>query len=212
MEAVTKFGGQPVWIGQPQWPVSRELGKPMQFICQIWIDPALFGACPAQMAYVFITDDSDSQGLCETWDPNGGENAVILQPGHTTAATQPLTEGPSLYRMVSKLFKKKRVEKPCEYAVKLKDDVDPDFIPEDELMEMEEGTWEAYYSKIQDNKIGGTPCFVQNAEFPFLEESKLLLQINPATTPFWINFGDCGIGHVFMNKDGTEAKFGWQCH
>lgn len=35
MEPVTKFGGQPVWIGEPQWPVSRQYGTPMQFICQI---------------------------------------------------------------------------------------------------------------------------------------------------------------------------------
>ena len=101
-EPVTKFGGQPVWIDEPQWPISKELGKPMQFICQIKIDPALFGECPAQMAYLFMTDDSDAVGMYDTWDPDGGENAVILQPGHTAAATQPLTEGPSLYRMVSK--------------------------------------------------------------------------------------------------------------
>lgn len=29
MEAVTNFGGQPVWIAEPQWPISREIGKPM---------------------------------------------------------------------------------------------------------------------------------------------------------------------------------------
>ena len=30
-EAVTKFGGEPVWIGEPQWPLSRTTGNPMQF-------------------------------------------------------------------------------------------------------------------------------------------------------------------------------------
>ena len=77
-EAVTKFGGQPVWVDKPQWPVSKRLKKPMQFICQIKIDPALFGECPAQMAYLFMTDDSDDPGMYDTWDPDGGENAVIV--------------------------------------------------------------------------------------------------------------------------------------
>jgi hypothetical protein len=30
---VTKFGGQPVWLDEPSWPVSRVYGDPMQFIC-----------------------------------------------------------------------------------------------------------------------------------------------------------------------------------
>ena len=30
---VTKFGGQPVWLEEPQWPISRSYGEPMQFIC-----------------------------------------------------------------------------------------------------------------------------------------------------------------------------------
>src|SRR5437016_242826 len=33
-EPVTKFGGQPVWLGEPAWPISRNYG-PMQFVCQV---------------------------------------------------------------------------------------------------------------------------------------------------------------------------------
>lgn len=44
-ETVTKFGGQPVWIDRPQWPISKELGKQMQFICQIALDTSLFPGC-----------------------------------------------------------------------------------------------------------------------------------------------------------------------
>ncbi len=48
--AVTKFGGQPFWINDPQWPLSAATGKPMRFICQIALDSNLFGAIGPKMA------------------------------------------------------------------------------------------------------------------------------------------------------------------
>ena len=74
----TKFGGDPVWIDGPQWPLSRRYGCPMQFIGQVAIDPRVFPNAVARMAYIFMTD-LDGGDL--TWDPDAGENAVILQPG-----------------------------------------------------------------------------------------------------------------------------------
>jgi len=47
---VTKFGGQPVWIDRPQWPLSREKSWPMRFIGQIALKPELFGRMRAKMA------------------------------------------------------------------------------------------------------------------------------------------------------------------
>ena len=29
-ELVTKFGGQPVWLEKPAWPLSKETGNPMR--------------------------------------------------------------------------------------------------------------------------------------------------------------------------------------
>ena len=40
---VTKFGGQPVWLEAPQWPVSRTTGEPMRFIGQVALGPDIFG-------------------------------------------------------------------------------------------------------------------------------------------------------------------------
>src|SRR4051812_27277543 len=95
---VTKFGGQPVWLDAPQWPISRATGQPMTFICQIVLTPDLFGMVFARMAYVFMTDVDD---IVETWDPDEGENAIILQPGPPSVPTQPLLTGPSIYRMAA---------------------------------------------------------------------------------------------------------------
>lgn len=97
---VTKFGGQPVWLGEPQWPLSRATGHPMRFICQIALDPDLFGAIPGRMAYVFMTDEE--RHVKGTWEPEGGENAVIIQPGTPAVPTAPLATGPrsSAARMI----------------------------------------------------------------------------------------------------------------
>jgi hypothetical protein len=54
-DPVTKFGGQPVWVDEPSWPVSRSYGTPMQFICQIALPTDLFGGIEPRMAYLFIS-------------------------------------------------------------------------------------------------------------------------------------------------------------
>jgi uncharacterized protein YwqG len=74
----TKFGGQPDWIEEHQWPTSRELGIPMRFIGQINIGD-IFPEHSGKFAYIFMTED-DEEYVDETWEPDGGENAVIIQP------------------------------------------------------------------------------------------------------------------------------------
>ena len=54
---ITKFGGQPVWINQAQWPISKKTGKPMMFIGQIKLEPWLFGRIEGRMAYIFMAED-----------------------------------------------------------------------------------------------------------------------------------------------------------
>lgn len=70
-EPVTKVGGQPVWLEEPQWPLSRATGEPMQFLGQFTLDGG-------RLAYLFVRGE-DFSG--ETAYAEGGENAVIIQPG-----------------------------------------------------------------------------------------------------------------------------------
>ncbi|GAA4254972.1 DUF1963 domain-containing protein [Dactylosporangium darangshiense] len=96
--AVTKFGGQPHWIGEPQWPVSAGWGTPMRFVAQI--DLRLVGG--EGLAYVFVTHGEHGRDV-EDFDPDviypdGGENAVIVQPGGDYGGeVRDLREGPTLY-------------------------------------------------------------------------------------------------------------------
>lgn len=212
--AVTKFGGQPCWLSSPQWPISKLTGQPMRFICQIALNEfVIFSSPEIKMAYVFITDDEKS-GHAVTWEPDGNENAVIIQPGSTTTITQPLQTGPTLERWVEpkqltffqKLIygfpKLKRVMRECEFSVRFNPQEDP---------EKPEGFAEETSENGFGNKIGGTPQFIQNPEYPSEKPWKLLLQLDSCKVPFEINFGDGGVGYVFISEDHSTGKLLWQC-
>jgi hypothetical protein len=219
-ELVTKFGGQPTWYSEPQWPLSRRTDQPMRFICQIALDQQIFGAIPGRMAYIFMTDtgldddereDEDYTDVGETWSPDGGENAVIIQPGLCDLPTRPLTTGPTLYKIVPSGQRRvhQEVAEPCEFAVELLPGFDPDVLIEDENAS-DEG-WQEFTRFWDENKIGGTPAFLQGPEFPAGGNWRLLLQLNSNQELFELNFGDAGIGYAFLSTDGTRGKFLWQC-
>ncbi|MDX3224346.1 hypothetical protein [Streptomyces sp. ME19-01-6] len=88
-EPVIKVGGQPVWLEEPQWPLSSTTGEPMQFLGQFTLDGG-------RLAYLFMGDE---EGVGGTYVPEGGENAVVIQPGgripgFVTVRAQ--AEGPSV--------------------------------------------------------------------------------------------------------------------
>lgn len=198
-EPVTKFGGQPVWLTGPEWPLSGETGEPMRFICQIAIDPEIFGGAAGRVAYLFMTDGEEF--VDGTYEPDGGENAVIIQPDGNNVATEPLVTGPSLYSMEENEGADLLHPVPCEFSVALEPGSDPERGFEDD----EGGT---AYAEV---KIGGTPIFLQGEEYPAGGGWLLLLQLDSATAPFHVNFGDAGVGYAFISEDGRSGKFLWQC-
>jgi hypothetical protein len=251
-EQVTKFGGQPVWLDKPRWPLSRTLGIPMRFICQIALDPRIFGELPGRMAYLFMTDDENLGA--ETSEANGGENAVIIQPGGVCRVqTIERSTGPTLERTETKYIERaiqpdpgfascpqtqpgeevfdctvmgsNRVldlvyhSHPCEYAVVLESGVDPQ-IPYRSGSDGGE-VLKQYYSDpkvvedillaLAENKIGGTPEFIQAVEYPDEERTwKLLLQFNGEIDgQTLVNFGT-GNGYAFISSDGREGGLIWQ--
>jgi len=181
----------------------------MRFIGQIAVDATQFVPVSARMAYLFMTDEDEY--VDGTWEPNGGENAVILQPGPVTIKTTPVEKGPSLYRMVQKKPQENLVPEPCEFSVTLKPGEDPDFIEQAERSTWNEQQREIYASALEGNKIGGSPLFIQNTEFPGPGRWRLLVQLDSANVPFHVNFGDTGVGYLFLSEDGQAARFLWQC-
>jgi uncharacterized protein YwqG len=210
-DAVTKFGGRPAWIGEPQWPVSRETGNPMRFICQLNLTTELFPNTTAQMAYLFMTDEENGEFVDGTYEPDGGENAVILQPGAVAVPTKTLTEGPTLYRRIQKPGQDRLEPERCEFAVRLVVEEDGPFLSESERSKLPGSEAQAAYGTLNENKIGGTPVFMQGDAFPFDGTCRLLLQLDSCSVPFYVNFGDAGVGYAFLNHAGDQAKFLWQC-
>lgn len=94
LEPVSKLGGQPVWLGEPQWPLSGELSAPMRFLGQIALPGDVLS-----MAYLFMTDDEED--VDDTWDAEAGENALLIQPGGRVPSfleTVAAATGPTLDR------------------------------------------------------------------------------------------------------------------
>jgi uncharacterized protein YwqG len=95
--------------------------------------------------------------------------------------------------MVTKPGSDRLVPEPCEFAVTLDYGENPD----------EQDGYE--------NKVGGTPDFLQGEEYPQGGPWRLLLQLDSSSVPFHVNFGDAGVGYAFISQDGTVGKFLWQC-
>lgn len=207
----TKFGGQPDWLAQPQWPLSRSTGNPMRFICQIRLDKALFPNAQGEMAYVFMTDEDDY--VDGTWEPEGGENCVVVQPSAAPllVKTTDQATGPSLYEMCEVAGNDRLVPEACECAVSLALAEEPDFTPEAARGDWSDAAFEEYAEALDGNKIGGTPIFLQDDEFPEGDGWRLLLQLDSTCVPFYVNFGDAGIAYAFLNADGSAGRMLWQC-
>ncbi|GGD46852.1 hypothetical protein [Paenibacillus nasutitermitis] len=222
----TKFGGQPVWITEPQWPLSSGWdNRPMMFVGQIELDKELFddpsnsgsasdsagseasktaesGADQEQrIAYIFVTHSvSGEEGFFDPdiIDPDGGENAVIIQPGgKLLVKTVPLENGPTLWDDNGQAY---------EGRLQLKQEQDPDFIDSESYLQLSEDEQRAYSDVVDGDKIGGVPYFFQGDGWPDDSRWHLLLQLHANFKPFSLNIGSAPTLFVFVSEDLTTGK------
>jgi hypothetical protein len=57
---------------------------------------------------------------------------------------------------------------------------------------------------------GIAPHWLQGEETPG-DGWRLLVQLDSGVLPFYVNFGDAGVGYAFLSPDGKEGRFLWQC-
>lgn len=183
----------------------------MRFICQVAIDEKLFPGSYGRMAYIFITDEDEY--VDGTWEPNGGENAVVIQPSllDVGTPTSPQMTGPTLYDMVEIPGKDRLVPIEREYAATMTTAEEPQFQTVDIRSSWSGEENGRYAEALEGNKVGGAPIFLQGDEFPDEGEWTLLLQLDSVNVPFSVNFGDAGIAYAFIDKEGQTGKFLWQC-
>lgn len=207
-EPVTKFGGLPVWVGEPAWPTSAATGAPMLFIGQVVLNSPLFPVDEPRIAYLFISADNDS-----SWDPNSGENAVIIQKMEdkegrtrpTIGATGPRLEETYWERGVAK-------SRPLELSAEVV--VEPmRRVLESEIAQWDEQRRIEYFAE-RGQAIGGEPHWIQADECP--EGWRLLLQMSDypwvdgeALETNW-NFGT-GSCYVLVSPDFSKGILLWQC-
>ncbi len=202
-EPVERFGGQPHWIHDPEWPWSEAWNRPMQFICQLPLY-RLDHAFQGRVAYLFATHASHDERE-EFFDPDvifpdAGENAVIIQPhGTPTVVTTPDATGPSLYGPNG--F-------PCSFLPTLQAAEDPEFENHESYLALSESERSEYFAMVQGNKIGGVPGFFQGDDWPQPGEWHLLLQLETSQhlTPFILNLGASPVLFAFVSVDGTSGR------
>lgn len=207
---VSKFGGQPNWVSEPEWPIDSEKEEKMQFIGQIELIDELFGETTGQMAYIFFDGDEEGQG---TWDPNGGLNAIIVQPGNNDAKTVAEATGP--VAPVNEYYDGIDWDKSGLHEFKLNFEFseEPDYLDDDAiglLIDENEKKYDEYAEKMEVSKIGGNPFFIQGEVIPIQGNWEFLCQLFEHDLPVWVNFGT-GIAYAFINEEGTNGKILWQC-
>ena len=162
----------------------------------------MFPNSVGEMAYIFMTgEDPEEIVSADTWLAEGGENAVIIQPGKIPSFINvtPSETGPSLNQ---------------EFAVNLTAVAEPfrSVSEFEDFMELRsEEEHDKNYNFFCKTKIGGTPVYIQDEEYPQGKGWLPLLQINSNDVPFDINLGDCGTAYIYINTEGTEGRMLWQC-
>ncbi|MEV4627294.1 hypothetical protein AB0J90_13480 [Micromonospora sp. NPDC049523] len=200
-QPITKFGGQPTWLGRPQWPLSASRGTPMRFVCQIVLQPELFGDGPVRLAYVFVTHGEHGRDA-EEFDPDvvlpdGGENAVVVQPGAFTGPTASSTSGPTLYHEDGS---------PAEYTVDLVRGEDPEPMVSEAYLGLPADERDRYFRTVDHDKIGGTALPLDQHDLPAPGSWRLLLRLATNWTPFHLNLGAAPVVLAFLSTDAREGR------
>ncbi|MFJ4469131.1 hypothetical protein ACIP2X_16785 [Streptomyces sp. NPDC089424] len=205
-EPVTKVGGQPVWLAEPQWPLSRSTGEPMEFLGQFALDDG-------RLAYLFMTDDEDDF-IDGTYEPEAGENALVIQPeGRIPGFVR--IDG----RAVGPSAGTDHLPHPspddaggCAGASD-EGDEGAEIAEITEIAEIAEDDVKGDDDSRPLQFLGGPgiePHWLQGEELPG-EGWRLVVQLDSCDLPFDVNFGDAGVGYAFLSPDGREGRFLWQC-
>ncbi|RTL44186.1 MAG: hypothetical protein EKK53_07875 [Burkholderiales bacterium] len=203
---VTKFGGHPVWLQAACVPTSRRTGEPMTFIGQVVVPPELAPDERLCIAYLFMTGAGFDERAMETWSPSDGETAVVLQSGAATDA-RPATYPSLLTHWVDTDGPRREVA--CEYLVVASEANEHPYRTAESLDDLPDADRARIIESWRGNKIGGSPYWIQDEEFPF-PGARLLLQLEDGTFPFNLNLGT-GVGYVFLSEDSRSAALLWQC-
>lgn len=208
---VAKLGGQPVWLDAPCWPLSRTFGTPMTFVGQFPVPGE-----EKRMAYLFV---ADGDGTGSSFEPDGGDNALLVQPGGRIPEFLTVADarsGPALWRRGASWDERVPVELHVQTS-----ELDP---AEERVLEEEIACWEAErageFIDLPETDVfpprsyfGGRPNFWQpRVQVP--TPWRFFFQLDGREgwdgEPYALNFGG-GTGYAFLSPDRREGRFYWDC-
>jgi len=168
VESISKFGGQPVWISDPTWPLSVD-GAPATFLAQFKI-PGRDG-----LAYVFLDD-----AYIQTADEEIHWGVVIVQPGPVPISFVATPSGPTFWTDSTQTpgperYLSRRIPRQVESRVVLERGLDFDdwtiLLDDMEPHGDDDRDW---------NKVGGNPRWLQGDEMPDEPGWRFLFQFTAA--------------------------------
>ncbi|MDA3646504.1 DUF1963 domain-containing protein [Saccharopolyspora indica] len=181
-EPITKFGGQPVWLDDPTWPLSAETGRPMRFIGQIRLP-----GDEVRLAYLFMTEEGGDDWVDTTYSPTAGENACFAQPGQL----------PDFYQVAS---------------IRRGPTFGPDHHAELTPHEPDEADDDDDDEGFLRSRLWGEPSWMQQEEWPEEPGTwRFVAQIDSEEEPFGMNLGDGGVAYAFLDEKTGQGRFLWQC-
>lgn len=192
----TRLGGLPHWLGEPQWPVDPYENELASFMGQFRVPTADGSGNGDRMVYLFAIGFS-------------GEHATVVQPGGQVIEsfeTRGAATGPTSLDRVHLL----RVEEEVDFS-----HVERELEPVEDSDDLEELLAERQKDgagSIRMNQLGGpdvVPVWLQGDDLPG-EGWQLVAQLDSCQLPFEVNFGDSGVGYLFLSPDGKNAEFFFQ--
>ncbi|MFC8717895.1 hypothetical protein [Kitasatospora sp. NPDC057198] len=207
---VAKFGGEPVWLSEPAWPVHPTSGEPLVFIGQFPVPgPQL------RLAYLFLHEEGMIMGGLGAED---GDAVLLVQPDGRVppfaAIGPPGTQGRTLWR-----WSPDETEIPVEWHV----DLQP-VPPEIDRSIDEKAAWqrgmrgEGPATELPDGEdlhdyLGGAACY-PNIDARVDAPWQFLFKISDGgespDDPYFLNFG-YGYGYGFVSPDHREGRFFHEC-
>lgn len=212
-EPVSKFGGQPVWLDGPAWPVHPRTGEPLVFMGQFRVP-----GNEVHLAYLFLFLHEEGMEMGGA-APEDGEAVLLVQPGGRipsfVSVGSPSTRGRTLWR-----WGPDDTEVPVEWLT----DLDPMSPELDEAANRAAAfsRWlrgEGPEVKCPEEErpgdfLGGEAVYPNDRARGIDASWRFLCQFQDrgedASDPFFLNFG-YGSGFLFLSSDHLEGRFMSDC-
>jgi hypothetical protein len=182
---ITKFGGQPVWIGEPTWPLEAD-GGPATFMAQFTI-PGRDG-----LAYLFLD---------HAYEDPGDPGYLVVQPGPPPQPSVASAIGPTFWSEVSgrSRYPSRMVLRRVESVAVLEPGFDLDDWSILDYPAVERDDHRDY------NKVGGNPRWLQHDDTPDEPGWRLLFQFTAAMVGH--ELGDGAEVYGLIHEDGRGRVF-----